>query len=80
MWMSLQEWKADVISRLSRLASKYPGRRAILLGLRDRVKRCTPRDLSRVLSELSLLSRDFPELVDVIPEPEELVKWARLGT
>ncbi len=74
-WMSLQEWKNDTASRLSRLASKYPGRRAILLGLRDRVRRARIRDLPRVLSELTRLSLEIPELVDYIPEPETLRIW-----
>lgn len=71
-------WKARAMVKLVNLRKQYEGDAKIssyLDSLISKLHYAKARDISRVIFDLHLLSKEVPEVLELIPSEEDVKQW-----
>ncbi|MGC9108304.1 MAG: hypothetical protein ACP5IE_08995 [Infirmifilum sp.] len=79
MGFSFREWKTVTATRLIRLVEKYPEKQDKIESVLVRLQYLRVREITKFLVTLFLLSKEVPEALELVPEPDVVKKWMETG-
>jgi hypothetical protein len=79
MDFSFREWKAVTATRLIKLMEKHPEKQDKIESVLVRLQYLRVREITQFLVTLFLLSKEVPEVIEFVPEPDVVKRWMETG-